>query len=290
MSAPQAVAVPAGDPVAGWRRSPRRALWAATAFFRMGWLTAAAYPMSFAISQATTIVPLVVYYFISRIVGTGHGQVGGDYFTFIVIGVASQRLLTGGMAGLGEEIESSIREGRLETLLVQPVDWRVLPLGLAEWPIAWGLINAVALFAISVGLGAHYRAAGFAGLVALVVLGVTATLAVGIVAGALKVLAKRTDPLLTVYGLAAAILSGAFYPLTLLPSGLRALSWAVPDTYLISGARHLLMARGTQVAGPGPWTAVVALAVFDVAAVPFALWLFRRALEYGRAAGVLAGY
>jgi len=262
---------------------------AAAAFFRMGWLTAMSYPMSFAVSQATTVVPIVVYYFISRLVVPSHG-VGGDYFTFIVIGVASQRLLTGGLAGLGDEMETSIREGRLETLLIQPVDWKLLPLGLAEWPIAWGLINAIVLVAISVPLGAHYRVTGLSGVVLIGVLGMGATLAVGVIASSIKVLAKRTDPLLTVYGLAAAILSGAFYPLTLLPPGVRTLSWLVPDTYVISGARHLLMLNGGETAGPGPWTAVIVLAGFDLVAIPVGLWLFGRALEYGRTVGVLAGY
>ena len=260
----------------------RRGGAAAAAFFRMGYQTAVSYPLSFAVSQATTVVPVIVYFFISHLVKADLGQVGGDYFTFIVIGVASQRLLSGGLAGLGDEMESAIREGRVETLLIQPVDWRLLPLGLAEWPMAWGVINVVALVAISGGLGAHYQVSGLPGVLLLAVLGMVATLAVGVLAVSIKILAKRTDPLLTVYGLAAAILSGAFYPLGQLPPAVRALSWAVPDTYVISGQRHLLMVDGRLTGGPGPWTAIAALFVFDVVAIPVALWVFSRTLEYGR--------
>jgi ABC-2 type transport system permease protein len=273
----------------GSSRALRRRAAAAAAFFRMGWLTAMSYPLSFAVSQATSVVPVVVYYFISRLVVPTRG-VAGDYFTFIVIGVAIERLLTGGLSGLGDELESSIREGRLETLLIQPVDWKLLPLGLAEWPMVWGLINAVVMAVISVALGAQFRVAGLPGAVLIAVLGVGATLAVGIVACSIKILAKRTDPLLTVYALAAAILSGAFYPLTLLPPGLRTLSWFIPDTYVISGVRHLLMFGGEHTPGPGPWTSVAVLAPFDLVAIPVGLWLFGRALEYGRTVGVLAGY
>ena len=263
---------------------------AAAAFFRMGYQAAVSYPMSFAVSQVTTVVPVIVYFFISHLVKTDLGQVGGDYFTFIVIGVACQRLLSGGLAGLGDEMESAIREGRLETLLIQPVDWRLLPLGLAEWPIAWGLINVVALVAISTALGAHYQVQAVPGFLLIAVLGIVATLGVGILAVSIKILAKRTDPLLTIYGLAAAILSGAFYPLGQLPRAVRHLSWAVPDTYVISAARHLLMPEGGLTGGPSTWTAVAALLLFDVVAIPVALWVFARTLEYGRTAGVLAGY
>jgi ABC-2 type transport system permease protein len=263
---------------------------ASGAFFRMGYKTAVSYPLSFGVTQVTTVVPVIVYFFISRLVRTDLAQVGGGYFTFIVIGVACERVLGGGLAGLGDEMESAIREGRLETLLIQPVDWRLLPLGLAEWPIAWALINVVALGAISVGLGAQYQVAALPGVLIIAVLGVTATLSVGIVAVSVKVLAKRTDPILTLYGLATAILSGAFYPLGQLPHLLRDLSWVVPDTYVISAARHLLMREGGHTGGPSTWTAVVTLLAFDVVAVPASLWVFSRLLEYGRRAGVLSGY
>ena len=50
------------------------------------------------------------------------------------------------------------------------------------------------------------------------------------------------------------------------------------------------MAGGGLTGGPSTWTAITALLVFDVVAIPVALWVFSRTLEYGRVAGVLSGY
>jgi len=280
-------------PLSGPRPPPKRwhgrqSVSAVGAFLHMEWVGAFSYPLSFVFNQLTPVVPIVVYYFIAGLVTVT--RVGGDYFTFVVIGVASARMLSAGVVGLGEPIDSAIGEGRLEGLLLQPIDWRILPFALVQWPLAFRVVNVALVIGLSLVLGAHFVLAGVPGAVGLCALGIGATLAFGIAAASVKVLAKRTDPIAALYVLAVAVLSGVYYPLRVLPRQLRALSWLLPDTYVISGSRHLLMAHGATTGGPTPWQAAGALFAFDVVALPASLWLFVRTLDYGRKSGVLAGY
>lgn len=260
------------------------------AFLWMGWLTAISYPASFLMEQINNMMPVVIYYFVAHLVGSNRASVLGDYYTFVIIGLAAMRLLSGALRGVGEELERAVEQGRLEALLVQPINWRMLPFGLAQWPIAWRFVNVAILIGLSVPLGANYNLAGVPLALLVVVLGSAATMAVGIIAASVKVLAKRTDPVLTLYALAASVLSGVFFPIDLLPGGVRVVSYLIPDTYVIAALRELLMAGGGGLVGPSALQAVFGLLAFDIVAFPCALWLFGRSLEYARTAGVLGGY
>ena len=117
-----------------------------------------------------------------------------------------------------------------------------------------------------------------------------ASLAIGVLSGSVVVLAKRGDPVLTLYTIAASLLSGALFPVELLPAWLRWLSWLLPQTYVISALRHLLMPQGELLPGASIGQAVLGLSVFVLIGLPLALWVFGRAMEAGRRMGVLSGY
>ena len=108
--------------------------------------------------------------------------------------------------------------------------------------------------------------------------------------GAIGVLSKRSDPVLAVYMVTAGILSGVAFPIELLPGPVRALSWVVPHTYVISGMRKVLLADGTDLPGPSVSQATLGLTLFNVIGFPVVLWMFGRIMEAGRKAGILSGY
>lgn len=271
--------------MSGWAR---RVSDVAGAFLWMGWLTTSAYPLSFLMTQISTLIPAVVYFFVAKLVGPRAGDVGGDYYTFVMVGVLSLRMLSGGLSGLSEELEETITEGRLEGLLVQPVRWRMLPFGLVLWPIVWRLGNALLLVLLSMLLGASYELSGAPLALLVIALGLGATTGVGIFAAAVKLLARRTEPVITIYVIAVTVLAGVFYPVSSLPGPARVLSYFLPDTYVIASLRRLLMPGGVDVPGPGTLGVVLGLLAFNLMIYPLALWVFGRSLAYGRRTGMLA--
>ena len=243
------------------------------------------------LTQIQSFVPMLTYYFVAALVPAEGPRLGGDYFTFVVIGVVSIRVLVTGLADLSSELDTAIQQGRFEMLLVEPVRWRFLPFAMVQWSFLVRLITVAVMILGSLLLGAHYRLAGVPMAILLTVVGTAATLAIGLVAMSVKVLSKRSDPVMAVYLMLGQVLSGAYFPLQVLPRPLRLISYLLPQTYVIAGNRRLLMPGGSeQIGGPSSIEALIALVAFCVVAYTIALWILGRTMEYARRIGVLGGY
>lgn len=264
-----------------------RVVWA---FFVLGYGLAISYPMSFAMNQLGIVLPVVTFYFVSKLVpGVSGASRGGDYFTFVVLGLVATNVLMAGLQSFGRELDLAVQQGRFEMLLTEPVGWKLLPIGLATWPAVWRLASSAAAILVSALLGARYQWSGLAWAVLIAVLGSVAGLSIGVLSGGIRVLSKRSDPILALYTLAGSVVGGVFFPVALIPGWLRWASFLVPQTYLAAGLRAALTPT-TTFGGPSATEAVVGLACFAAVLLPLSLWLFERWLDVGRRVGVLGSY
>lgn len=260
----------------------------AAAFLRVEFIEEISYPATFFLSSLGTVLPVFVFFFIGELVG-GSSEVGADYFTFAVLGMAVTATLQGALSGFGGSLQRALNRGTLETLLVEPVPWTVLPFAMNLWRILMGIFEGVVILALGAVLGANYFLSGAAAFMVLLVLGIIANMAIGIVVASVLILAKKSKPLLTLYGMAASLLAGSLFSVSQLPDWLSIFSWAIPHTYVINATRAVLMEDpGDFVIGFG--TAVIALTIFNIVVFAAGLWLFSRSLEYGRKMGMLSGY
>lgn len=260
------------------------------AFLWMGFKQELAYPLSLAMETAGSLLPAVMFFFVAKIVDRSGPSVGGDYYTFVVIGIMAMRMLSAGLQGFGRELQRAVNQGRFEMLLLEPISWRFLPLGMTVWMAIERLVSTIAIFGVSLLLGARYDWPSLGIGLLILSLGLSASYAIGILSGSVMVLAKRSDPVVTLYTLAATILSGPFFPVDVLPGPLRTLSWVIPHTYVISGLRKVLMPQGETVAGLPVGETLLALIALNLVVFPLVLWIFGRSLEVGRRLGVLSGY
>lgn len=261
------------------------------AFVRMGFRAAFSYPLSFILGQLSTIVALLGFYFLGRL--TRHtGDLGEGYLAFATTGLVAMQLVSAGVLGLGQELDLTIQQGRLEMLLVEPLPWRLIPVALSTWPTIYRVVTATIAVLVACGLGANLSLpiGEVPSLLSLVMLGILSGLAIGVAAGALRVIAKRSDPIAALYMMGATVLTGQLVPINVLPAPLRIFAWVFPNTYLNSGLRKLLLPGSAQIYGPNPSQAMLLLMGFCVVMLPIGLWLFGRSLEVGRRYGVLAGY
>jgi hypothetical protein len=91
------------------------------AFLRMDWLMTRVYPMAFVVLQLQNLVPVVIYYFVAELAGADGPNVGGDYYTFVVLGLIGSQFISAALLGLGSAILRAVQEGRFEMLLIEPV-------------------------------------------------------------------------------------------------------------------------------------------------------------------------
>lgn len=258
------------------------------AFLRMDVMEDIAYPLSFVFGQLGALAPVVIYFFVARLVGSSQ-RVGGDYFTFAVVGLSMATMLQGSLSGFGGSLQRALDRGTFETFLVEPVRWSFLPFAMNLWRSMLGALTGTLVLAAGLVLGADYRAAGIPEFLVLVVLGIAASTGIGILSASVVVLAKRAQPIVALYGLGASLLAGTVFPVDLLPGWLRALSWLVPHTYVINATRDVLM--HSTVGGAISFdSAAIALLVFIVLSFIPGLWALTRSLEYARKLGTLSGY
>lgn len=221
---------------------------------------------------------------------TPGSNVGGDYYTFVVVGLIGAQMLDVGMRSLSMQLQQALERGWFEMILIEPVRWSLLPFGMVQWPMLQTALRTVLIVGISIGLGAQYAPEGLLLSLMILLLGVAAGLAFGILLGGIKVLAKSGDPLLPLYTLAAQVFSGVYFPIESLPQGLRPLSWLIPHTYVITALRRTVMPGGVDLPGLEAGTAITILAVLTAVLFPIAILVFRRTMELGRRLGVLSGY
>lgn len=267
----------------------RRSIQVNRAFFRMGWLNVTSYPLAFATTQISVLWPIAMYAFVARLV-EDTPAVGGDYYTYVIIGLVSLKLLDGSLSGFGTMLDYEIQAGRLEALLVEPIRWRLLPFGIVQFQFLMRVITTGMIVLVALTFGATFRFAGLPMALLVLMLGSASTLAVGILGASVKLLSKRSDPLLTFYTLAASLLSGVYFPVEHLPGFLRPLAYAIPHTYVNIALRKLLMPQGDTLPGMTVSNAVLSLVVLCIILYPISLWIYGRSLEYGRRLGLLAGY
>ena len=257
------------------------------AFLRTEFIEEISYPMTFAFTLVRSVMPLLLSFFIGQLIRDS--RVGSDYLTFVAIGLGVSSMLGGALSGFGGSMQRAFQRGTLETYLVEPVSWTTLPLAMNTWQLFLGIFSGSMIMAVGVLLGASYQLDQIAAVIVLILLGLVATTAIGVLSAAVLMLTLKSQPILHVYSLAAGLLAGSVFSVSQLPPWLRAFSWLIPHTYVINGSRTLLMSD------PGAFelpfaTAAIVLAAFSVVFFPLGLWSYRRALEFARKMGMLSGY
>ncbi|HEY2219822.1 MAG TPA: ABC transporter permease [Gaiellaceae bacterium] len=177
-------------------------------------------------------------------------------------------------------------EGTIEYTFMAPLSRPIHLLGMGLFAVGYGVIRAGLLFGIVATLfGLSLPDANFAG--ALVVLAVASIsfLGVGMMTSVLPLISPEKGAQLGFVAQGAMlVVSGVYYPVSVLPSWMQWLSTISPATYALRGIRHAII----EGAGLGVlWADIWPLLVIGVVAVPLGLEIFRRGEVYAKRHGKL---
>lgn len=251
------------------------------AYIRLDLVEERMFPVASVLRYAAVIVPVLLYYFQTKFLGTKP-----DYFLVMLVGTSVTAGMQDALTGLTNRLQFAQERGTLETYLVEPVPWKFIPLAMNAWRSMTGMLLAAAMLLTGSVLGAPVQLRGIPLALIVLALGIVACNVVGTLAASFLILFKRGDPVLMLYGLGAGLLGGALFPTSALPVWMRGLGYLVPHTYVISAMRHLLVA-GPLPGGPSLAWSLVVLTLFCATGMTSALWLFDRALRQARRLGVL---
>jgi ABC-2 type transport system permease protein len=272
---------------------------------RLGWTIEANWtdPVLFAIYQvAKPIASVLILVFMLQIVSGGNAN--PEYRAYVVVGSALWAFVVGGMAGIAWSVlDDRERYRMLRYLAVCPQPMLLLLLGRGTARLGTAAAGAVITLVFGVlllGVGFELSAVDWPLLAASMALGLVAVVGLGVLLAA-TVLMTRVDAWSYPEAVAGALflVTGAVFPIVVLPLAVQAISLVVPLTWWLEGVRRALFPQivsgiggtgslwqdltGTQV--PDDTTLLVMLflstAVATVIAVAAYRWCEHRARERG---------
>jgi ABC-type multidrug transport system ATPase subunit/ABC-type multidrug transport system permease subunit len=277
------------DPRARERRP--RALASLLALARRDRLLFASYRWQLALKAGLLATWIFVLYDVSGLVDTSSPKVArflaGDYFTFALIGLAFLRLTQVCLVQMASALREEQLQGTVEPLFATGEPPLRIVLGGLVWPLASELGGLLVVFGIAAALlGVHLPNANVPALA----LAAAATVAVdavwGVFSAAFVLAFKRGDPVALLGNLAAVGLSGAFFPVEMIPAWLRPVADVLPLRWGFAAVRAAGL-EGATLGSPVYRRALFALGVLAAVLTPLALVAFGAAIRHARRTGTL---
>lgn len=263
----------------------------ALALVRASWRSALSYRLRTVLSLLGLLSTVVPVYFVANALQPTMAEAirgeGGQYFSFLVVGLISFSFLQPAVKSLPGAINSGVRTGVLEALFATPARLPDILAGMTGYTFLWTALRSALFLLAAWILGAELVGSRLLVATLILLLIVVAHLPFGILAGA-SVLAFRTaGPFATIVLGVSALLGGVYYPTHVIPSWLEEVSAFLPLTYGLRALRRTLL-DGASLGAVG--TDLAILAGFAALLLVGSAAVFVRALRYAKRAGSLAQY
>jgi len=264
----------------------------ALAFLRRDFSLNISYRVSFIFQFLGIFFGVATFYFVARVFGQAVSPqlqaYGGDYFSFVLVGLAFSGFTGLALRGFAGAIREGQSMGTLELMLLSPTRLGSILLSSSIWDYLMNCFNVVIylLFGALV-FGADLSRANVLSALLVLVLSILAFSGIGIISAAFVLVLKKGDPVAWVFGSVQGLLAGVMYPVSVLPDILQKFSALLPLTYSLEAMR-LAVLKGYSVLQLLPQ--ILALIAFSVVLLPLSLWVFRRAVRQAKKEGSLAQY
>ena len=257
----------------------------------LGWAVEANWSDPFLFAVYTVAKPLaaaMILVVMFQVITQGQGT---EFLQFLIVGSALWNVVFGVMGGLVQSIlEDRERYRMLKYVVVTPPSLFPFLLGrsLARVLVSFIAVGLTLLIGV-VFLGVELQI-DFPYLVAATVLGVVAVIALGIfIAGWCLQLRQEAWHYPEAIAGAIYLLSGAIFPIDILPSFLHPIAYAAPTTWWLEASRRGLLGHGSPgvIGGLSDGAVLLLLAVTTAIALPLGLAAFAWFMKRARQAGLL---
>jgi ABC-2 type transport system permease protein len=217
----------------------------------------------------------------------GASQGSPELLLTLMVGAIFWNYLSVVFSWIAETISIERWEGTLEYTMMAPIRRSSQLFGSVVYAMLYGLIHTGVIFIALVLFFPQLdlSAANPGTVVAFMLLGSFSFVGIGMIAAILPLLyVERGAQMVFVLQSCLLLVSGVYYPISILPPWMQVLSHLSPATYVLDGVRAGLI-HGTPVNEllHDVWPLIVMGAVF----IPFGLWAFGRAERYAKRTGKL---
>lgn len=264
----------------------------ALAFIKRDMKIELSYKFSFLLNIFGIFVSVITFYYISKLFGKAASPYleayGGDYFPFVLIGIAFSGYLSTSLSSFSSAIREGQMLGTLEAMLVTPTSITSIMIFSSLWSFIFTtlevfvyLITGVVVFGMEIG-NANIPAA-----ILIMCLTILSFVPFGIVSAGFIILFKKGDPIAFFFGTVSSLLGGVYFPVTVLPPLLQNISFIFPITYSLNAMRHALL-NGYCISKLMP--DLLALAFFSAIMMPLSIVFFSFAVKKAKQRGSLGQY
>lgn len=262
------------------------------AFLKKDWRTETSYRFSFILQVIGIFFSVTMFYFISQLFGGAADpyltRYGTDYFSFVLIGIAFSSYFGVGLSSFSNRIRQAQTTGTLEAMLTTPTKHTTIVLSASLWDYLITTFRVIIYLAIGViFMGVTFRNANFGSALLVLILSIISFSSIGIIAASFIMVIKRGDPVTWIVSSLSSLLGGVYYPVSVLPEGLRWIAMLIPITYSLDAMRLALL-QGETIKELLPQ--IFALVVFCVVLLPSSILAFRYAVKQAKVDGSLTQY
>jgi ABC-2 type transport system permease protein len=215
------------------------------AFFVRDFRLAVSYKAGFVIEVVGALVNVALFFYMSEFFGTALrtelAQYGGDYFSFVIIGIAFTSYLGVGLSGVSGKIRDGQLMGTLELMLISPTRLPVTLLSSALWSHAMATFGVATYVVAALILGVRFDAAGLPIAIVTIAIAIVGFNAIGLIAAAVVIVLKQGNPVDWLVRTGSVLLGGVFYPASVLPDALQAIAQLLPITHALEIVRRSLL-------------------------------------------------
>lgn len=264
----------------------------AAAFLKRDLSQALSYRLSFLMQLGSIFFSMAIFYFLAQLFGGAVAPelevYGGDYFSFVLIGLAFTGFLGLSLSNFAQSIREGQMMGTLEIMLLSPTRLSAILLASSLWAYVLTTLRVVVYLLVgALVFGASLGQANAVTALLVMVLSIASFSGIGILSAALVLMVKKGDPVAWALGSMSSLLAGVYYPVSVLPDWLEPLSRILPLTYALDAMR-LAMLQGYSIYELR--FDILVLLGFTVILTPLAFLVFRRALKRAKMEGSLIQY
>ncbi|MEK6646690.1 MAG: ABC transporter permease [Candidatus Firestonebacteria bacterium] len=259
-------------------------------FFKRDCIKHFSYRFSSVFDVFGVISQIAIFFFLTKTFGNkvfeGYLlEYNGDYFSFILIGIAFSNFIGISLSNFINTIQEENSQGTFEYLLISPVSVFLLPFLSSVFKFIYSSFEVCIYLIAGVFIfGANLSKCNiFAGL-SVLILSAIVYLVIGILSAAFILLFKRGSPVNWFLVTGFELFGGVYFPIAVLPSWLQNVSYMLPVTYSLNGLRASLL-QGHNIFEIK--NDIFALLIFLIILLPLSIFAFNFALKKSKINGTL---
>lgn len=263
----------------------------AAAFFMRDLRVAWSYKFSFIFQNASLFFSLLTLRFVSDMLGASEieaiSQYGGDYFSFVLVGVGISVLAYPVTKTFAGAVRGAQVTGTFEAMLTTRASGVSIVVNSAIYGITIAVIQMLLMWTIgAVVFGAELRLTEVPLIAVVLVLTLASLAGIGLLSAAFVVAFKQNEPFSSVFVATSLLVSGIVYPTSVLPGWLEWIAPLLPLTHAAELARHFFIQGANS---PDVATHIAAMAAFCLL-FPIGVFALNSAINHARRTGSLSQY